>query len=93
MLAKAIGGNMWAPLYFYNNKYSFNSRIISEINKNNSINVSNRMKNKVLSLDLSTGEKKIVDYEIFNNDDNLVGWNKGNKEVGFIFTKEWIFIS
>jgi hypothetical protein len=87
MLAKALGGNMWAPLYFYSKKYNFNSRIISEINKNNSINVSNRMKNKVLSLDLSTGEKGIVDYEIFNNDDNLVGWNKGNKDAGFNISK------
>ncbi len=82
ILAKAIGGNMWAPLNFYNKGYNFNSRIISEINKNNSINLSNRMKNKVLAKDISDNKIILVDSYLFKLDDNLVGMNKGNKEIG-----------
>jgi hypothetical protein len=82
MLAKALGGNMWAPLYFYSKKYNFNSRIISEINENNSINVSNRMKNKVLAKNITNNEIILIDSDLFKLDDNLVGINKGDKKVG-----------
>lgn len=85
MLAKALGGNMWTVLYFY--KYNFNSKILSEINSNNYLLITNRLKNKVLSLDLKNNKRVIVDSVIFYANENLVGWNKGNKKVGYNISK------
>lgn len=83
LLAKAIGGKMWAPLYFYKNKYNFNSKQLSEIILNNKKNLSDINKGMISVYDISEGNKyKKVTKEEFLSNKNYVGVNKGRKDVG-----------
>ena len=81
ILAKAIGGSMWIPLSFYSKKYNFNSKVLSEIYKESKIYISKIGKLKVNVIDTISSEYKRVSRDEFLNNDNLVGWNMGNKEV------------
>lgn len=83
MLAKAIGGKMWAPLYFYTKSYKFNSRIIAEIVENNRKLLSDKYKNTVTVYDVENLNYKRVNKIEFETNDNYVGCNKGRKDVGY----------
>jgi len=87
ILARAIGGKMWSPLLFYCKKYNFNSKILSEIYKENRKISSTIHKGMVSAFDIKSNTYIKVPKEEFYTNNNYVGVNNGRKDIGIKISK------